>query len=246
MIKALIIDDEPLARSLVKEYLKVFDEIQVLQECNDGFEGVKAIAQHQPDLIFLDIQMPKINGFEMLELVENPPAVIFTTAFDEFAMKAFETHAVDYLLKPFSKDRFEKALQKWLSLRTSQTVSTTKDFLENRGTQPEEQSRVVVKKGSNIVIIPVHQIHYLEAYDDYVKIHTREGMNLKKKTMSYFESVLDASQFVRVHRSYIINLQELTRIEPMEKDSHVALLKSGMQIPLSQSGFTKLKSVLGI
>lgn len=246
MIKALIIDDEPLARSLVKEYLKSFDDVQVMQECNDGFEGVKAIAQHQPDLIFLDIQMPKINGFEMLELVENPPAVIFTTAFDEFAMKAFEAHAVDYLLKPFSKDRFEKALQKWLSLRTSQTLSTTKDFLENRSTQPEEHSRVVVKKGSNIVIIPVHQIQYLEAYDDYVKIHTKEGMNLKKKTMSYFESVLDASQFVRVHRSYIINLQELTRIEPMEKDNHVALLKSGMQIPLSQSGYAKLKTVLGI
>lgn len=246
MIKALIIDDEPLARSLVKEYLKSFDDVQVMQECNDGFEGVKAIAQHQPDLIFLDIQMPKINGFEMLELVENPPAVIFTTAFDEFAMKAFEAHAVDYLLKPFSKDRFEKALQKWLSLRTSQTGSTTKDFLENRSTQPEENSRVVVKKGSNIVIIPVHQIQYLEAYDDYVKIHTKEGMNLKKKTMSYFESVLDASQFVRVHRSYIINLQELTRIEPMEKDNHVALLKSGMQIPLSQSGYAKLKTVLGI
>lgn len=246
MIKALIIDDEPLARSLVKEYLKSFNDIHILQECNDGFEGVKAIAQHQPDLIFLDIQMPKINGFEMLELVENPPAVIFTTAFDEFAMKAFEAHAVDYLLKPFSKDRFEKALQKWLNLRSSQTTSPTKDFLENRTTQPEEHTRVVVKKGSNIVIIPVHQIQYLEAYDDYVKIHTKEGMNLKKKTMSYFESVLEASQFVRVHRSYIINLQELTRIEPMEKDNHIALLKSGMQIPLSQSGYTKLKSVLGI
>lgn len=246
MIKALIIDDEPLARSLVKEYLKSFGDIQVVQECNDGFEGVKAIAQHQPDLIFLDIQMPKINGFEMLELIENPPAVIFTTAFDEFAMKAFEAHAVDYLLKPFSKDRFEKAVQKWLALRTSQVDNTQKDFLENRTTQPEEHARVVVKKGTNIVIIPVQQIHYFEAYDDYVKIHTKEGMNLKKKTMSYFESVLDASQFVRVHRSYIINLQELTRIEPMEKDNHVAQLKSGVQIPLSQSGYVKLKGVLGI
>lgn len=246
MIKALIIDDEPLARSLVKEYLKSFGDIQVMQECNDGFEGVKAIAQHQPDLVFLDIQMPKINGFEMLELVENPPAVIFTTAFDEFAMKAFEAHAVDYLLKPFSKDRFEKAIQKWLALRTSQGNSVQKDFLENRATQPEEHTRVVVKKGTNIVIIPVNQIHYLEAYDDYVKIHSKDGMNLKKKTMSYFESVLDASQFVRVHRSYIINLQELTRIEPLEKDTHIALLKNGTQIPLSQSGYVKLKTVLGI
>jgi len=246
MIKALIIDDEPLARSLVKEYLKSFQEIQVMQECNDGFEGVKAIAQHQPHLIFLDIQMPKINGFEMLELIETPPAVIFTTAFDEFAMKAFEAHAVDYLLKPFSKDRFEKAIQKWLALRITQKDNATQNFLEKRTSQPEEHTRVVVKKGNNIVIIPVNQIHYLEAYDDYVKIHTKEGMHLKKKTMSYFESVLDASQFVRVHRSYLINLQELTRIEPLEKDNHIALMKSGVQIPLSQSGFVRLKAILGI
>lgn len=246
MIKALIIDDEPLARSLVKEYLKSFQEIQVMQECNDGFEGVKAIAQHQPDLIFLDIQMPKINGFEMLELIETPPAVIFTTAFDEFAMKAFEAQAVDYLLKPFSKDRFEKAIQKWLTLRITQKDNATQNFLEKRTSQPEEHTRVVVKKGNNIVIIPLNQIHYLEAYDDYVKIHTKEGMHLKKKTMSYFESVLDASQFVRVHRSYLINLQELTRIEPLEKDNHIALMKSGVQIPLSQSGFVRLKAILGI
>ncbi len=246
MIKALIIDDEPLARSLVKEYLKSFADIAVLEECNDGFEGVKAIVQHQPDLIFLDIQMPKINGFEMLELIETPPAVIFTTAFDEFAMKAFEAHAVDYLLKPFSKERFEKALHKWLVQRTTNQTPATQNFIEKRNPQPEENNRVVVKKGSNIIIIPVNQIYYFEAYDDYVKIYTKEGMHLKKKTMSYFEGLLDAAQFVRVHRSYMINLQELTRIEPMEKDNHIALLKSGAQIPLSQSGFTRLKSVLGI
>lgn len=244
MIKALLIDDEPLARSLVKEYLKPFEQIQVVQECGDGFEGVKAIAQHQPDLIFLDVQMPKINGFEMLELVDNPPAVIFTTAFDEYAMKAFEAHAVDYLLKPFSKDRFEKAVNKWLTHRT--TIPAVKEFVENRVTQPDEFTRVVVKNGSNIVIVPIQQIRYIEAYDDYVKIHTKDGMHLKKKTLSYFESTLETSQFVRVHRSYLLNVQELTRIEPMEKDNHVALLKDGSQIPLSQSGYARLKTVLGI
>lgn len=243
-MKVLLIDDEPLARSIVREYLKAYPEIQIAQECGDGFEGVKAIAQHQPDLIFLDIQMPKINGFEMLELLEQAPKVIFTTAFDEYAIKAFEAHAIDYLLKPFSKDRFDKAMQKTLAQQNTQVQ--TKELIENRTSQPEEQSRIVVKKGSNIVILPVTQIHYFEAYDDYVKIFTKEGMNLKKKTMSYFERVLDASQFVRVHRSYIINLQELTRIEPMEKDNHIALLKSGVQIPLSQNGYTKLKTVLGI
>ena len=243
MIKTIIIDDEPLARSIVREYLQGYADIQIVQECNDGFEGVKAITEHQPDLIFLDIQMPKINGFEMLELVDQRPSVIFTTAFDEYAMKAFEAHAIDYLLKPFSKERFDKALQKWLAQRNTTNNQSKEISISN---QPEERHRVVVKRGSNIIIIPVNQIHYFEAYDDYVKIHTKDGMNLKKKTMTHFENVLDATQFVRVHRSFIINIQELTRIEPMEKDNHVALLKSGVQIPLSQSGYSKLKNVLGI
>jgi two-component system LytT family response regulator len=244
MIKAVLIDDEPLARSIVKEYLKPFSEIEVAAECNDGFEGVKAIAQYKPDLIFLDIQMPKINGFEMLELIENPPAVIFTTAFDEYAIKAFEQHAIDYLLKPFNKDRFDKALNKWLSGRANEPKAIP-TVLESIA-QPEEKLRIVVKKGSNIVILPIHTVYYIEAFDDYVKIHTKEGFYLKKKTMSFYEKTLDATQFVRIHRSYLLNIQELTKIEPLEKDNHVALLKSGVRIPLSQSGYTKLKEVLGI
>jgi len=244
MIKTILIDDEPLARTILKEYLKAYPDIHLVQECNDGFEGVKAIAQYQPDLIFLDIQMPKINGFEMLELIDNPPAVIFTTAFDDYAIKAFEAHAVDYLLKPFSKDRFDKAVQKWLAQKSSS--KNMQALLETTAQRPEEQHRIVVKKGANIVIIPVHKVHYLEAYDDYVKIHTAEGFYLKKKTMSHFEQSLNPLQFVRVHRSYLIHLQELTRIEPLEKDGHVALLKSGTRIPLSQNGYGKLKEMLGI
>jgi len=245
MIKVIIIDDEPLARSMVKEYLQSWSDISIVQECNDGFEGVKAIAQHKPDLIFLDIQMPKITGFEMLELLDTPPSVIFTTAFDEYAIKAFEAHAVDYLLKPFAKDRFDKALQKWMAGRQSATPAVPTALAESV-TQPEERNRVVVKKGSNIVILPVHTIHYLEAFDDYVKIHTKDGFYLKKKTMNYFEKTLDPKEFVRIHRSYLLNLQELTRIEPMEKDNHVVLLKSGTRIPLSATGYTKLKEILGI
>ena len=241
-MKIIIIDDEPLARGIVKEYLAGFPQIQVVSECGDGFEGVKAIAQHQPDLVFLDIQMPKINGFEMLELIDNPPSVIFTTAFDEYAMKAFEAHAVDYLLKPFSKERFDKAVNKWLAQQHVQLP----EKLNEDAVSPESQNRVVVKKGQNIVVLPVQRIHYFEAFDDYVKIYTAEGFYLKKKTMSFFEKTLDASQFVRVHRSYLMNLQELTRIEPMEKDNHIALLKSGARIPLSQTGYAKLKGVLGI
>jgi two-component system LytT family response regulator len=242
MIKVIIIDDEPLARSMVREYLQSWGDVSILQECNDGFEGVKAITQHKPDLIFLDIQMPKITGFEMLELLDEPPSVIFTTAFDEYAIKAFEAHAVDYLLKPFAKERFDKAMQKWMGSRQTPPPAALTESIS----QPEEKNRIVVKKGSNIVILPVQTIHYLEAFDDYVKIHTKDGFYLKKKTMSYFEQTLDPKEYVRIHRSYLLNLQELTRIEPLEKDNHVALLKSGVRIPLSQSGYAKLKEVLGI
>lgn len=244
MIRAVVIDDEPLARSIVLEYLKSYPEIQAIQECNDGFEGVKAITQHKPDLIFLDIQMPKINGFEMLELIEEPPAVIFTTAFDEFAIKAFEAHALDYLLKPFSKERFDKAMQKWLAQRHHATPVSAVSSEQLR--QPEERNRIVVREAGNIRIIPVSDIHYIEAYDDYVKIFTIREMFLKKKTMSFYENILDPADFVRVHRSYIVQLAQITRIEPLEKDSHLALLKSGARIPLSRTGYTKLKSVLGV
>jgi two-component system LytT family response regulator len=245
MIKCVIIDDEPLARLIVREYLQQYPEVEVLQECNDGFEGVKAIMQHQPDLIFLDIQMPKINGFEMLELIETPPAVIFTTAFDEFAMKAFDNNAIDYLLKPFSKERFDKAFEKWLSKRNAPS-EVNDQLTENRQRTADENSRVVVKTHNQIRIIPIHDIIYLEAYDDYVKMHTTQGMFLKKRTMSSFEQSLSENDFVRVHRSYIIRLDQLTRIEQPEKDVHVALLKSGAKVPLSKTGYSRLKVVLGM
>ena len=248
MKRVLLIDDEPLARMVVLEYLQDFnDRIEVLGECNDGFEGLKAIQQHQPDLIFLDVQMPKINGFEMLELVENPPAVIFTTAFDEYAIKAFETHAVDYLLKPFSKDRFNKAVEKFLAQKPiEQPAKQTESLLEAAAQSPAQHERIVVKTGTKVKIIPVADVEYLEADDDYVSVHTKEGSFLKNKTMSFFEQTLDADQFVRVHRSYIIKIQDITRIDPYEKDAHIAILKSGAKIPVSKTGYAKLKQVLGI
>src|ERR1700759_4051253 len=189
MKRVLLIDDEPLARMVVLEYLQEFkDSIEVLGECNDGFEGLKAIQQHQPDLVFLDVQMPKINGFEMLELVDNPPSVIFTTAFDEYAIKAFESHAVDYLLKPFSKERFDKAIEKWNETTHAAVAKTnTKSLLESVSNSPSQSNRIVVKLGGKIKIIPVEEIFYLEAADDYVKIFTKEGSFLKNKTMNYFE-----------------------------------------------------------
>jgi two-component system LytT family response regulator len=248
MRRALIIDDEPLARMVVKEYLQNFSEIELLQECNDGFEGLKAIQQYQPDLIFLDVQMPKINGFEMLELVEQQPAVIFTTAFDEYAIKAFEAHAVDYLLKPFSKDRFNKAIEKYLATAPEKhTPKQTEELLETAAAQsPSQHERIVVKTGTKVKIIPVADVEYLQADDDYVSVFTKEGSYLKNKTMNFFEQTLDARQFVRVHRSYIIAIQQITRIDPYEKDAHLAILKSGAKIPVSKTGYVKLKQVLGI
>ncbi|NLR80045.1 LytR/AlgR family response regulator transcription factor [Chitinophaga eiseniae] len=245
MIKAVIIDDEPLAREVVKEYLLNFPQIQVVQECNDGFEGLKAIQQQQPDIIFLDIQMPKITGFEMLELVENMPAVIFTTAFEEHAIRAFEVHAVDYLLKPFSSERFDKAVQKWLD-QYQVTPASTAALLETAAANPVQSNRVVIKINGKIKIIPVQDIHYIEAADDYVKIFTQEGSFLKNKTMSFFEKMLDPQQFTRVHRSYILNVNQVTRIDPYEKENHLAILRSGAKVLVSKTGYPRLKSALGL
>jgi two-component system, LytTR family, response regulator len=246
MSKVIIIDDEPLARSIVNEYLQKHPQLELMQECSDGFEGVKAIQQHQPDLIFLDIQMPKITGFEMLELIEQPPSVIFTTAFDEFAIKAFEAHAVDYLLKPFDQQRFDKAIAKWTEQRSNSTEKATQDLIESASLSPSQSQRIVVKNGSKIKIIPVHDVFFLEAADDYVKIHTTEGYFLKNKTMAHFEQSLDGEQFARCHRSYIVNVQQITRIDAYEKDNHVALLRSGAKVPVSRGGYGKLKEVLGL
>jgi two-component system LytT family response regulator len=245
MYKVIIIDDEPLARSIVKEYLQDKKNIEIVAECDDGFQGIKAITQHKPDLIFLDIQMPKINGFEMLELLDVKPAVIFTTAFDEYALKAFETNSIDYLLKPFSKERLDTAIDKWT--KQNFTVDTKLNtFLESTNKQTEERNRIVVKNGVDIRIVPVKEVHYIEAYDDYVKIFTTDSHYLKKKTMNYYEEVLDSNLFFRTHRSFIINVEQLTKIEQLEKNTYLAILKNGKRIPLSRNGYLKLKGLLGI
>ena len=246
-MKVLIIDDEPLARALVVEYLQDYPNVDIVGQCNDGFEGLKAIAAEKPDLIFLDIQMPKINGFEMLELAEPIPPVIFTTAFDSYAIRAFDNNAVDYLLKPFSKERFDKAMSKYSNQFSATSFQMTAEQLANTPNKStEEQNRIAVRVGNKISIIPTSDIVYIEAYDDYVKIFTHNDYFLKKKTMAFYENTLNENEFMRVHRSYIIQLQQITRIEPYEKNGHVALLKNGKQIPLSRSGYSKLKSHLGL
>lgn len=244
-MKTIIIDDEPLARSMVKHYLSTYQNMEIVAECNDGFEGFKAIKEHQPDLVFLDIQMPKITGFEMLELIENKPKVIFTTAFDEFAIKAFDQNAIDYLLKPFSQERFDKAMQKCLAQTDFSPTNTSNEAVLNTNNN-ELETRVVVKHLGNIKIIQTNDILYLEAYDDYVKIYTQENVFVKKKTMNYFENAFSSKQFVRVHRSYIIQVNQITKMEQSDKETMIAILKNGTKIPLSKTGYPKLKTVLGI
>lgn len=245
MIKIIIIDDEPLARMIISEYLQQYHDVEIVAECGDGFEGAKMIQQVRPDLIFLDIQMPKLTGFEMLEILDEIPNVIFTTAFDEFAIKAFEKNAIDYLLKPINKDRFEQALTKFRNNHHNNMPRETSAKVE-AAREDEILERIVVKNGSQIKIIPVQQVTFLEAYDDYVKIHTKDGMFLKNKTMSSFEKQLDPKQFVRVHRSFIAKVDQLAKIEPMEKESYIATLLTGEKINISKSGYARLKQIIGL
>lgn len=244
MKKVIIIDDEPLARSIVTAYLKKFKDLEIVAECNNGFEGIKAIEEYEPDLIFLDIQMPKINGFEMLELLDKTPSVIFTTAFDEYAIKAFETSAVDYLLKPFSEERFEKAISKWKDSINSKDPATV--LIESSNKQPDEHLRIVVKDRGIITIIPIEEVFLLEAYDDYVKVHVKDNYFLKKKTMNYFENTLSSKDFIRIHRSFIININHLTKIEAFEKNNYRATLTNGNVVPISRTSYSELKKILGL
>lgn len=244
MIRTVVIDDEPLATEIVKEYLAGYPQFEIMAICHDGFEGVKAIQTYQPDLIFLDIEMPKLNGLELLELVEHPPAVIFTTAFDQYAMKAFDAHAIDYLLKPFSKSRFAKAIEKYLQFNQSEPSDPARPIPDDQGT--EQHNRIVLKVKNEIKIIPITDVLYLEANDDYVNIYTKEGKFLKNKTLTFYEKSLDPSQFVRTHRSYLVKINEISKIEPYEKDSYLIVLRNGNRVPVSKTGLPRLKSALGI
>ena len=244
-MKAVIIDDENLARELIKAYLKKFDQVEVIAECSDGFQGLKAIQQHNPDLIFLDIQMPNITGFEMLELIENPPVVIFSTAFDQYAIKAFELNATDYLLKPYSEARFEEAVKKALA-KIGQKESNQKELEGLKETRSEQESldRIVVKTGNKIQILALNQVHHFEAQDDYVAIHSDQGKFLKLMRMKALENGLPAGDFVRIHRSHIVNVKHIEKLELYEKDSYILYLKNGQQLPVSRSGHGRLKEVL--
>jgi len=247
-IRAAIVDDEELARHLLREYLIQSGGVEIVAECANGFEAVKSIADHKPDLVFLDVQMPKLDGFEVLELIDPSVAVIFVTAYDQYAMRAFDANAVDYLLKPFSQDRFRKALdrvrQRLGNPAPQQKISATE--LSAAARPPEQKlERIVVKDGAKVHIIPLDKLDYVEAQDDYIALRSEKKNYLKQQTISSIEAQLDPKRFVRIHRSYIVNLERIARIEPYTKDSRVAVLADGTQLPVSRSGHAKLKTLLG-
>ena len=243
-IQAIIVDDEELARSIVREYLSDHPEIQIIAECSNGFEAVKTVTEHKPDLAFLDVQMPKLNGFEVLELVETDLAVVFTTAYDQFAVKAFEVHAVDYLLKPFSRERFEEALSRAKEKIAHQQIAPARDFLDAVKPSHEKIERILVRVGSGVVVIPVDKIDYIEAQDDYVAIKAEGKVHLKKQSLADLDSRLDPKRFVRIHRSYILNVERLARLELYSKDSRMSILKDGTKLQISRTGYEKLKELL--
>ncbi len=247
-ILAIIIEDEQPARDLLKAFLQPHKEVELVAECENGFEGVKAIAEYRPDLIFLDIQMPKLTGFEMLELLEETPEIIFTTAYDEFALRAFELNAVDYLMKPFSKARFDQALEKVFARLKSKTKPDTaiEKLKEQVREQAGPQERFFVKTGNRIDVIPVEDIFHVEAQDDYVEFHTAKGRYLKKETMAQLERQLPPERFLRVHRSHIIRLDQMEKLEKYGKESYLVILKNGDKVQVSKSRIKSLKEKLGI
>ena len=245
-IKAIIIDDEALARDIIKSYLRKYDNVDLIAECSNGFDGIKQINELKPDLIFLDIQMPKLTGFEMLEILDEPPVIIFSTAFDQFALKAFEVNATDYLLKPYSEERFAEALNKAIKLLSDKPVANLKleNLVKSLEKRNEYLDRVVIKNGQKILIIPVDDISYIEAQDDYTMIYSSKGNFLKQKTMKYFEENLDPEDFIRIHRSYIVKLTCVKQIELFEKESYRVLLNDGKKLQVSKSGYLNLKEIL--
>lgn len=242
--KVIIIDDEPPAREVIKHFLKNHSDFELVGEAENGFDGLKLIQAHLPDLIFLDIQMPKLTGFELLELIDEPPVIIFSTAYDQYALKAFELHAADYLLKPYNKERFEDGLSKARTLMGQANTPLAKEELVQEYLQ-EPTHRIVVKDGTKIDIIPTEEVIRIAAQDDYSEIITAKGKHLKKQTMKHFEQILDPRKFVRVHRSSIIQVSQIAKIDKYGKETHLALLKNGDEVVVSATGYAKLKVLLG-
>lgn len=243
-MRIIIVDDEALARGVIREHLAGSDDASIVAECANGFEAVKAVTELKPDLLFLDVQMPKLTGFEVLELLDPVPAVVFVTAYDAYALKAFEVHAVDYLLKPFSEERFTEAMGRArVRLREATPMEFSPLVADLRAaTAPLE--RILVRNGTMVHVIPSAAVDYFEAQDDYVAIHAEGKSHLKKMRLAELETALDSTRFVRIHRSVIVNLDRLARLETYGKESRVAILKNGARLLVSKRGYEKLKAFL--
>jgi two-component system LytT family response regulator len=244
-MRIIIVDDEMLARGVVREYLAEHVDVEIVAECANGFEAVKAITELTPDLVFLDIQMPKLDGFEVAELAGGKTRYIFATAFDQYAIKAFEFHALDYLLKPFSQQRFDQALaHARANLGKGEGDAAVENMVREAAGRNKPLGRVLIRDGAKVHVINVDKIEYIEAQDGYVQVRSEGKSYLKNQRLTELEGQLDASQFLRIHRSYIVNIAFVDRIEQATKDSHVAILKDGSKIPVSRSGYQKIRSVI--
>jgi len=243
-IRTVIVDDEELARGILQEYLRDHTDIEVLAECANGFDAVRAVHELNPDLLFLDIQMPKLDGFEVLELIDRDIAVIFVTAHDEHAIRAFEVHAIDYLLKPVSADRVGAALTRARERLTRPDPKPVADLLAGARTARVPLERVLVRDGPKVHVIASHKVDYIEAQDDYAAFKCGGREYLKQQALSELETLLDPARFIRIHRSYILNVERLARLETYAKDSRIAILADGTRLPVSRSGYARLKSLL--
>ena len=239
--RALIVDDEELARAVVREHLAAHGDIEVVGEAANGFEAVKLATELKPDLVFLDVQMPKLDGFEVLALLEGRPAVVFVTAFDQHALRAFDAHAADYLLKPFSKERFDAALDKARRAAGAKPAADLAPSLQSAAREGKPLDRIVVKDGPKVTLVGLDKLDYIQAQDDYVLLKTEGRELLKQQTLSSLESQLDPNRFIRIHRSYIMNLERLTRLEQDSKEHWEAVLRDGTRLPVSKSGYQRLR-----
>jgi two-component system LytT family response regulator len=244
-MRVIVVDDEELARVLLREFLAAHPDVEIVAECGNGFEAVKAVMEKKPDLLLLDVQMPKLDGFEVLELVGRETAVVFTTAYDEYALRAFDVHAIDYLLKPFGRDRLRQALERARGRLSKGAAALLPGEVVAAARAPGTWlSRVVIRDGSEVHVVPIDRIDYIEAQDDYVAVWSGERSRLKEQTLGHLEQQLDPRRFVRIHRSYLLNLDRLTKIEPAGKDSRVAVLRDGRTLPVSRTGYARLQELL--
>ena len=237
-------DDEPLARAVVREYIGAHPGVEVVAECANGFEAVKAVSELSPDLVFLDVQMPKLSGFEVLELIGRQVPVVFTTAYDQYALRAFDVHAIDYLLKPFSEQRFAEALARARERLAAREAAPVDALVSDARSKQTPLERVLIRDGSQVHVLPVDKIDYVEAQDDYVSFRSDGKSYLKDQTLGVTEGLLDPPRFVRIHRSYLLNIDRIARVELYAKDSRIAILRDGTKLPVSRAGYARLAKLL--